>query len=241
MTPSGFSHTDSPDASDPYCNKIDGPSDVAPGRRYGGQSLEFVDLFRDVGLSRPLNRSRLLSLFYAVPEIRVLSSSDVKLIKLGSKQQRLYYSRRCTHPINSQGDPPIYCPSALVEFALPGIARLILDHADCFRIMGVDVLPYSIVNQEKIKGHEGYGSRADALMEDSPNRRGLAPWRNKKSSVTEGSRVREPVTITTFKNSRQIWIPSHDVMDKGPNCDNWSWVAAVLAGDAGASPRARTD
>ncbi|KAJ1145428.1 hypothetical protein NDU88_011715 [Pleurodeles waltl] len=110
---------DSPGVCDLYYDSTAAPVGILPKRRSSGRCLESVNLFHDVGSNQLLNGSRLLARFYAVPELRVLSSRDVKLVKLGSKQQWFDRSRRGAYPTTSLGGTSVYCPSAVVEFAPP--------------------------------------------------------------------------------------------------------------------------
>ncbi|KAJ1106720.1 hypothetical protein NDU88_004120 [Pleurodeles waltl] len=161
---------------DLHYDSTDIPVGTMPERRNSVRCLEFVDLFPDAGLNQPLTRSWLLALFDVLPEQRVLSSSDVKLVKLGSKLQRFDRGRRCAHPVTLQGGPVISCPSAVVEFAMLGIARHILNHADCFHTMGVDVLPSADINQEEIGLDEQCGGNIDMSRTGTPYGLGSATW-----------------------------------------------------------------
>ncbi|KAJ1101648.1 hypothetical protein NDU88_006714 [Pleurodeles waltl] len=150
LVTSGSSYRGRPEEQDFYNDSIASPSGTMSERKNSGSCLEFVDLFTNAGLNQPLNMSRLLALFHAEMELRVLSSSDMNLVKLGSKQQWFDCDGRCVNPAALQGGSTNSCPAALVEFALPSIARLILRHADCFHIMGVGVLPYPDTNLKEI-------------------------------------------------------------------------------------------
>ncbi|KAJ1131539.1 hypothetical protein NDU88_009875 [Pleurodeles waltl] len=174
-------------------------------------------------------------------ELRVLSSSDVKLVKLESKQQRFDRSRRGAYPATSLGGPAISCRSAIVESALPGTAKLILNHTDSFHVMGVDVMPCPDINRKDTGLDEFCRSTKDMLSTGSLHGYGSAVWGKMRGSSADDNRVHDILTITIHNNSRQIRIPNHGEKKTGNDCEDWSRVAAVLAGDSGAPPRVRFD
>ncbi|KAJ1218007.1 hypothetical protein NDU88_005593 [Pleurodeles waltl] len=79
ITSPGIRHRDSLEDRDSHYDSTAAPPGTMPEGKKRGHCLEFVDLFPDVGLNQPLNRSRLLTLFYAGPELRALSSRQIRI------------------------------------------------------------------------------------------------------------------------------------------------------------------
>ncbi|KAJ1163799.1 hypothetical protein NDU88_004251 [Pleurodeles waltl] len=67
-------------------NTLQIDSDVTVKRVTDDCCFEFIDLFRHVGSITFLSRSRLLALFYGIPELRVILSSGMKMVKLTNQQ-----------------------------------------------------------------------------------------------------------------------------------------------------------